>query len=130
MLKPIRQSVTFKASPHEVYEALMDSRRHAQIAGADAHISRKVGGKFTAHDGYITGINLELVPDHKIVQEWHASSWPQGHISRVVFRLSPTKGGTRLTFTHRGVPGRFYESIKRGWIENYWDPMRKMFTKK
>jgi uncharacterized protein YndB with AHSA1/START domain len=29
MFKPIHQTVTFKASPHEVYEALMDSKKHA-----------------------------------------------------------------------------------------------------
>ncbi len=28
MSKTIRQSVTFKATPHQVYEALMDSRKH------------------------------------------------------------------------------------------------------
>ncbi|MGA2318205.1 MAG: hypothetical protein ABSG71_17760 [Thermodesulfobacteriota bacterium] len=45
--KTIRQSITFKASPHEVYDALMDSRKHAKFTGAKARISRKVGGKFT-----------------------------------------------------------------------------------
>ncbi len=67
MPKTIRQTVTFKASPHEVYEALMNSRRHAKFSGGKARLSRKVGGKFTAYDGYIEGTNLELAPDKKIV---------------------------------------------------------------
>jgi activator of HSP90 ATPase len=130
MSRPIRQSVTFGASPHEVYEVLMDSRKHAKIAGAGAKISRKIGGKFTAHDGYISGANLELVPDRKIVQSWHAIDWPADHISRVVFRLSRVKGGTRLTFSHVGVPDNEYASIKQGWIDNYWEPMKRMLDKK
>jgi hypothetical protein len=34
--KTIHQSVTFKANPHEVYEMLMDSRKHAQFTGVKA----------------------------------------------------------------------------------------------
>jgi len=45
MSKTIRQSVTIKASPHAVYEALMDSRKHAAFSGMPARISRKVGAR-------------------------------------------------------------------------------------
>ena len=124
MTKPIRQSVTFKATPHEVYEMLMDSRQHAKFTHAAASISRQVGGKISAYDGYITGTNLELELDKKIVQAWHASDWPVEHMSRVVFRLERVKGGTRLVFTHRNVPEDQYEDIKQGWIDNYWKPMK------
>ena len=41
--KTIEQSVTFNASPHDVYEALMDSEKHSQFTGAKALISREVG---------------------------------------------------------------------------------------
>jgi len=126
MVRTIRQSVTFKATPHAVYEALMDSRKHARFTGDAARISRRVGGKIMAYGGYITGTNLELSPDAKIVQAWHASDWPEGHISRVTFRLTRVKGGTRLTFTHSGVPDEQYEGIKQGWVESYWTPMKAM----
>ena len=129
MSKPIRQSVTFKATPHQVYEALMDSRQHAKLTGDAASISRKVGGKFTAYGGYITGTNVELVQDKKIVQTWHAADWPEGHASRVTFSLKPVKGGTRLTFAHTGVPDEHYESIQQGWVDNYWMPMKAMLEK-
>jgi len=85
--KTIRQSVTFKTSPHEIYEALMDSRRHAKFTGTRAEISCKVGGEFTAYDGYIKGINLNPMPDKKIVQPWRGSDWPEGHYSRPTFSL-------------------------------------------
>ena len=130
MSKLVRQSVTFKATPHQVYEALMDSRKHAQFTGDAASISRKVGGKIMAYGGYITGTNLELVPDKKIVQTWHAADWPEGHTSRVTFRLTPAEGGgAHLTFTHSGVPDEHYKAIKQGWIDNYWTPMKAMLEK-
>ena len=129
MSKTIRQSVTIKASSHAVYEALMDSRKHAKFTGDAASISRKVGGKFSAFSGYAVGVNLELVPDKKIVQTWHASDWPAGHDSKITFALTKIKSGTRLTFTHSSVPDDHYEGIKQGWIDNYWSPMKEMLEK-
>jgi uncharacterized protein YndB with AHSA1/START domain len=97
--KTVKQSVTFKASPHDVYEALMDSKKHAQFTGDKASISRKIGGKFSIFDGYSEGTNLELIPGNKIVQTWRASDWAKGHYSRVTFSLKEVEGGTRLSFT-------------------------------
>jgi len=124
--KTIRQSVTFKASPQEVYEALMDSKKHARFTGAGASISREVGGRFTAYGGSLEGENLELVPDAKIVQSWRSDDWPEGHYSRAAFSLAKVEGGTRLTFTQAGVPEEFYEDVKQGWIDYYWEPMKQM----
>jgi activator of HSP90 ATPase len=128
-MKTIRQSVTFKTIPHEVYEALMDSRKHARFTGAKARISRKVDGKFTAYDGYIEGVNLNLVPDKKIVQSWRGSDWPEGHYSRATFSLKKVKNGTHLTFTQSGVPDQYYNDIKQGWHDYYWRPMKEMLAK-
>ena len=127
--KTIQQSVTFKMSPHEVYEALMDSRKHSKFTGDKAKISRKVGGAFTAYDGYIEGVNLELVPDIKIVQSWHGTDWPKGHYSRVIFSLEEVSSGTRLTFTQTGVPEQHYYEISQGWQDYYWTPMRELLEK-
>ncbi len=129
MSKLIRQTVTFRASPHAVYEALMDSRQHAKFTQGAARISRKVGGAISAYDGYISGSNLELLPDEKIVQAWRGSDWPEGHMSKVTFKLAPVKSGTRLSFTHSNVPDDEVESIRQGWIDNYWAPMKAMLNK-
>ena len=128
--KAIRQSVTFKTSPHAVYEALMDSRKHSRFTGAKASISRKVKGKFTAYDGYIEGIHLDLVPDKKIVQSWRGSDWPDGHFSKATFSLEKIKNGTRLTFRQSGVPVQYYRGINQGWRDYYWKPMKEMLEDK
>jgi activator of HSP90 ATPase len=127
--KTVKQTVTFRANPHDVYEALMDSKKHAQFTGDRASISRKVGGKFSVFDGYSEGINLELVPDKKIVQTWRASDWQEGHYSKVTFLLKETVGGTRLAFTQTGVPVEQYDDITQGWRDYYWAPMKEMLEK-
>ncbi len=127
--KTIKQSVTIKASPHDVYEALMDSKKHAKFTGGKASISREVGGKFTAFDGYSEGVNLELVPDKKIVQSWRAEDWPEGHYSKATFALKEVPGGTELTFTQTGVPEEFMNDIAQGWQDYYWAPMKEMLEK-
>jgi activator of HSP90 ATPase len=130
MTPTIKQTVIFKALPHDVYEALMDSKKHAAFSNSKAEISREVGGEFTAYDGYISGKNLELVPDKKIVQSWRAVDWEAGYYSRVTFSLIPVHEGTRLDFTHADVPNGTEDEFKQGWIDNYWEPMKKFLEKK
>ena len=129
MSKIIQQTVTFKASPHEVYETLLDSARHAAFSGSPAEISREVGGAYSAYDGYISGKNIKLVPDREIVQSWRAVDWPVGKYSTVTFLLLPIPDGTRLNFSHVDVPDGTEEEFTRGWIDNYWEPMKKMLEK-
>lgn len=127
--KTIKQSVTFKATPHEIYEMLMDSKKHSKFTESGANISRKIGGKVSAYGGYIEGANIELIPDKKIVQKWRGSDWPDDHYSIATFELKKVNGGTKLTFTQTDVPEQHYVSIRDGWIEHYWDKMKKMLEK-
>jgi len=127
--RKIKQSVTFKASPHDVYEALIDSKKHAKFTGGKASISHEVGGKFSAFEGYAEGVNLQLVPDKKIVQSWRASDWPEGHYSEVTFLFKDIEGGTYLTFSQTGVPEEQYDDISQGWRDYYWAPMKEMLEK-
>jgi activator of HSP90 ATPase len=71
---------------------------------------------------------LELISGKKIVQAWHAADWVEGHESVVEFKLIKGQGGTKLFFTHKNVPPDAYDSIKQGWIDNYWQPMKVYFA--
>jgi activator of HSP90 ATPase len=128
LARVVRQRIVFGAPPHEVYEALMDSKKHSEFTGTKAVISRDIGGKISAYDGYIDGWNVELAPDKKIVQKWRGSDWPENHYSTAVFELKRTKtGGTALTFIQTGVPNDQFQDISDGWVENYWDKLKDMF---
>lgn len=128
--KTIRQVATFKATPHEVYELLMDAKKHSQFTGGEAIIGRKVGETFSIYGGDITGSTLELEPDRKIVQSWRYSDWPKDHFSKVTFSIKGITTGTYLNFTQSGVPEDKVEEIAQGWKDYYWEPMKKMLEKK
>jgi activator of HSP90 ATPase len=126
--KTIRQTVMFKASPMEVYEMLMDSRKHQSLSGEKAVMSRKVGGRFTAWGSHITGINLVLNPGERIVQAWRATGWWPDYYSIAIFELQKVRAETKLRFTQIGVPPNRYSGHYRGWIETYWTPMKEIFA--
>ena len=128
-IKTLRQSVTFITGPHEVYEAIMDSRKHSEFTGSQVSMSRKVGGKFSVYGGDIEGVNLEVIPDKKIIQSWRYSDWPEGYYSKDTFSLKEISSGTRLTFTQIGVPEESYDDISQGWRDYYWGPMKEMLEK-
>lgn len=127
----IRQTVVLPGTPREVYAALMTSKGHMDFSGAAARISPRVGGKFMAWGGYIHGTNLKLVPGRTIVQSWVPSdkTWPQGHLSKVRYDLASSPRGTRVKFTHSGVPVEHLGHLSSGWKESYWDPLRKYLSR-
>jgi activator of HSP90 ATPase len=129
MPKTIRQTATFKASPRAVYEALLDSRKHAAFTGMPARIDRRPGGRFTAYGGYLEGVTVELVPNRKIVQFWRSRNWPRYHYSTVTFALAPVRGGTRLRFTQEGFPNNDYSAKRSGWISSYWEKIKKFLER-
>lgn len=128
--KNIKQIIAFKSAPHDVYEQIMDSKKHAKFSGASAKMSRKVGAKFTAYGGWIQGRNLKLIPDRLIVQEWRGVDWPKGHVSKVMFLFTKAKTGTKLTFGHTKVPADKVAHISTGWKEQYWDKMKVALREK
>jgi uncharacterized protein YndB with AHSA1/START domain len=127
--KTLPQTVTFKASPAQVYDMLMDSRKHQSLSGERASISRRVGGAFRAWGSHISGINLVLKPGRKIVQAWRATGWWPDHSSIAIFDISRMPGGSRLRFTQIGPPPNRYSGHYRGWIETYWTPMKEIFAR-
>ena len=130
MATTIRQVNRFKASPQRLYAIFMDSRKHAAFtANGAARISRKEGGKFFCHGGWIGGRHIELKPGKRIVQAWRARNWPPGVYSLVSFTFARVRGGTRLTLEHTGIPGRHAGHLRRGWKARYWQPLRAYLAK-
>jgi uncharacterized protein YndB with AHSA1/START domain len=101
--KTLQQTITFKASPQEVYDMLMNSKKHRSLSGEPAKISKKVGGKFTAWGSHLSGINLVLKPGKKIVQAWRATGWWPDHYSIAIFDITKVRGGTRCPQVGMGV---------------------------
>jgi activator of HSP90 ATPase len=110
--------------PGEIYEAFMNPKKHAEFTGSKATCDAKVGGSFTAWDGYISGKNLELEKGKKIVQEWITSDWPQCYPpSRLELIFKKLENCTEISMIHSGVPKEKVEDLKNGWINFYWNPL-------
>ena len=128
-MKTIRQTATIRgATPHDIYETLMDSKKHAKLSGSRTTVSRRVGGAFKVGKD-LEGKHIALSSGKKIVQTWRANNWPKGVYSKATFALARAPGGTRITFTQTGVPNEFYREISSGWREYYWEPLRKQFAR-
>jgi len=126
----IKQKVIIPATPVEVYEAFMDPKKHSKFTGSKATCDPKVGGTFTAWDGYISGKNLELEKGKRIVQEWISTDFPEGHApSRLELTFKKVKGGTEISMVHSDVPAEQASDIAQGWIDFYWEPLKKYFKK-
>jgi uncharacterized protein YndB with AHSA1/START domain len=116
------------ATPEEVYDAWISDDGHAAMTGGLAEIDPRVGGQFSAWDGYITGRTLVLEPGRRIVQAWRTSDFrvadPNSQIEVV---LTAVPGGTEIKLHHTAIPDG-QAGYEQGWRDNYFDPMRDYFS--
>ena len=116
-----------EASTQEIYSAWLNSQLHTQMTGGEANCSDKVGASFTAWDGYISGKNLELFENKKIVQTWRTTEFSEDDEDSILtIQLSEIKEGTELTLTHKNIP-KGQTQYKQGWIDHYFVPMKEFF---
>jgi activator of HSP90 ATPase len=128
--RQIRHVVRFDAEPRAIYQALMNSKKHAAFTGAPAKIDAKVGGRFAAWGPHLRGVTVDLIKNKRIVQAWRAANWPAGHFSIATFELKRAKGGAVLVFTQTGIPAKNASSINAGWKTHYWQPLKTAFAKR
>src|SRR6266705_431019 len=95
-MTPVIQAwaIFHNATPAVLYELFMDSEKHSAATGAPAKISRKVGGKWSAHGGMISGKNLVLVPKRMIAQTWRSKEWKAADLDSIlVVRFEKSASG-------------------------------------
>lgn len=126
-VKDLRQTATVKATPNDVYDALVDPVQHARFTGAAAKISARVGSAFSLYDRSLTGIVVASERGRRLVLAWRSEGWPKGHYSIAQFILAKVRGGTRITFEQFGIPASDYADIREGWKQYYWEPLRRFF---
>lgn len=128
-MQSLELTATVPATPAQVFAAWLHSKSHAAMTGAGAKCSAKVGGKFSAWDGYITGSNLELEPDRRIVQAWRTSEFADSDgDSRLEIDLAADGAGTRITLRHSAIPDGQAEQYRQGWADFYFVPMASYFA--
>lgn len=118
----IHQQITIKSAPGKVYAALTDAAEFSAFTGAPAEIDED--GEFSCFGGQVTGRNVALEADRKIVQEWRVGAWPADVFSTVSFTLDEDGAGTRITLDHSGYPEEMAEHLDAGWHKMYWQPLK------
>jgi len=127
----IKQKEFIRAKPVEIYDAFLNDQKHTAFTGAKATCDRRVGGKFTAWDGYISGKNVKLENGRRIIQEWKTSEWPQGYPPSIIeFTFKQRGEGTEVKMVQSHVPATQASSYKQGWRDYYWAPLKKYFGRK
>jgi activator of HSP90 ATPase len=135
----IHQEPLFMASRKRLYEALTDAEQFDKVIqlsgvmkGAKSSVPTTIGSAegsaFALFGGYITGRQVELLPEQLIVQAWRAGSWGPGLYSIARFQLEDAGKGTRIVFDHGGFPNGEAEHLAAGWQANYWTPLAKLLS--
>ena len=98
------------------------------MTGSPAEIVPVEGAAFSAWEGYITGHNLRLEPNRKIIQSWRTSEFaPEDADSEIEVLLEPHEEGTKLTLKHSKIPDG-HTGYRDGWKDYYFEPMKLYFT--
>ncbi len=125
-MKTITLYRKIKATPEEVYRALVNPFTIELWSGEPAVMSEEAGSAFTMLDGHITGENLAFEPSRSIHQKWF---FGEDHVSDVRISLTPDKAHTQIRIEHTGIPPEAYENMLVGWKESYLDSLQDFFEK-
>jgi activator of HSP90 ATPase len=119
------------ATPKEIYTAWLDSKKHSAMTGSPAEIDPIIGGKFSAWEEYIEGTIVELEPNHRIVQKWRTTDFPDDlPDSDLEILLDEVPGGTKVTIVQSSLPEDQVDAYKLGWKDFYFEPMKAYFKKR
>lgn len=137
----IHMEPVFKTSPARVYDALTVAAQFDKVSKLSAamksgmapatkptKIDPVAGGAFSLFGGYVTGRNIELVPNKRIVQAWRSGSWDPGVYSVAKFELVAQGSSTKLIFDQAGFPQSDAGHLVPGWHDNYWSPLAQFLA--
>lgn len=121
-MKDFTYTLNISASQEEVYNALTNSFQIELWTGYPATMDDKVGTIFSLWDGDISGCNIEMVKDYKVVQEWFFGETEQPSIVSMILKKAGKE--TRVELSHTNIPEDAFEEIVEGWKDYYLDSMK------
>jgi len=114
-----------EATPEEIFLALTNPFTIELWSDSPAIMDDKEGTEFSLWEGDITGINLKIVPNQELVQEWDFGELPEPSI--VTIRLHPQKTGTNVELHHINIPDEAFANINEGWRQYYIGALKRFF---
>lgn len=119
-----KYSLEISADPEEVFAALTNPFQISIWSGYPADMKAEAGYVFSLWEGDITGVNLEVVPNRRLVQEWFFGE--QAEQSVVTINLRKNGSRTLLELTHTHIPDDVFDEITEGWREYYLGSVKNM----
>ena len=123
-MKEFKKYFKIQASVQDVYNALVNPNVIELWTGDDVVMDDKVGTEFSLYEGNISGKNLEIEKEKKIVQQWYFGE--QEEPSIVTIKLHNDKGNTSVEVRHTNIPDEAYENIAEGWSYAYFEPIMEL----
>ena len=129
-MKNIKKHYQIKATAADIFTALTNPLTIEIWTGATAVMEPVAGTEFSLWDGEIAGINLEIEPDKKIVQEWYfedEEGMPAEHKSIVTITLNEQGSSTDVELLHINIPDEAFDNISEGWESDYFGSLQELF---
>jgi uncharacterized protein YndB with AHSA1/START domain len=124
-MENIKRYYTLSANPADVFNALTNKKILEIWTGESAEMKPVAGTEFSLWDGSITGKNLEVVENKKIVQQWYFGE-EEGE-SIVTLKLHPHRKGTSVELIHTNIPDEAFKNISEGWDEDFFGALKELF---
>jgi activator of HSP90 ATPase len=128
-MEKFKITVKLNCKAKDVFTGWLSSKTHSDFTGgAEAKMSPSEGGSFSAHDGYITGTNVEIFPHKKIIQKWRTSEFaPNDEDSVIELLFTQKEDYTLVSLAHSNIPDGQGERYKKGWKDYYFTHMKKYY---
>jgi len=123
-MKNYKAYFDIKAERQDVYTALVNPFTIELWSGDQAVMSEEKDFEFSLWSGDITGKNIEMIPNEKLVQEWYFGEEEDALRSIVTIKLWEKKSNTSVELHHTNIPDEAYENIVEGWNEAYFGAIK------
>jgi activator of HSP90 ATPase len=123
-MKEFKKYFKIQASVQDVYNALVNPNMIELWTGDDVVMDDQVGTEFSLYEGNISGKNLEIEPEKKIVQQWYFGDQEEASIVTII--LHKDKNNTSVEVRQTNIPDEAYENIAEGWSYAYFEPIMEL----
>ena len=118
-MKNFKTYIQIKADAQDVFTALTNPFTIELWSGEKAVMSQEVGAEFSLWDGDISGKNLEVEENEKLVQQWYFGEDDENEASIVTIKLWVKNSQTSVELLHTNIPDEAYDNIVEGWNDAY-----------
>jgi len=119
---------SFPTTPESIYKLLINGAKFGDVTEMPGKGGGTEGAFFSIFGDFVTGRQIELVPNERITQAWRMMDWAPGQYSIVRFTLVVEGAETKLIVDQVGHPEEFHEHIESNWEGFYFRPFAKHFT--